>query len=265
MKIAVIILVILYIVFSALMVYENRDIIYIEKINDVTLGLEQHEDIRRELREELLHMKSLRLEAVRSFLWVPDTNWFVDPVILLSDGDTELFSTVNVSKKHKLPNTTADWINMLFAKKIEGKWHVYVGGNLVVPRYSWQYDHYQPLDEDQLSYIAYEQFIRTYVEIDGKGSAIVRKDLVENDVNKIADWHPLQISDDINERFKYYTKLKYEKRISEEEYYSTIEKRANRSAQSIKPQRKPPSLWKRLLGEKPPIFERDIWKNRNKN
>ena len=244
------------------MIYIEIETIYPEKIKDSSLGLESHEEIRKELREELLHMKSLRLDAIRNFLWVPDSDWFVDPLIVMSEKGTELFTTINISKKYKLLNTTADWINMLFAKKIEGKWHVYVGGNLIVSRSNWQYDPYQPLDEDQLSYIAYEQFIRRYIEVNNEGIASVRQKLVEKDVNKTANWQPVQISNDINERFKYYTEIIYNKRISEEEYNSTIRKISDRKRTDIKPKRKPPSFWKRILGEKPPIFERDIWKNR---
>jgi hypothetical protein len=184
----------------------------------------------------------------------------VDNLLVFNKDTTKLYTTIN-TKAGINAIGSSDLIQSLYGVKIEGKWLVFLGANLIAMRDDYKYNKYEPFTWDEISYMAHEQMFGRYISISDNGKLIMKSDIVEKYVNP-EHIGGSSISQEGTEKERFLRLWEFENSQTLDsteiaQIKEDLEAGKNKPRDPIKKV----TWWDRLWGKEVPIFETDEWKN----
>lgn len=215
-----------------------------------------YEDVYMEISDEVNRMKKDRLKSTLLNV-IHDSR--IDKLIIFNKEKTKLYTTLNTSAKI-YEHSSSDLVQSLYGVKIDGKWHVYFGANLIALREGYKTNKYEPFTWDELSYVAHEQMFGRFIDFDENGNMLTKHDMVEKYVNPW-DIGGTSISHEgtEEERFLRLTAYNQSKKLDSTEYQQLLEEINNSESKEREPIKKL-AWWDKLLGAEVPIFDTKVWK-----
>ncbi len=249
----------LFVIFIAIISCKNENKILDQSLLFVENNFEKYNNVYYEANDWVNEMIEKRKKTVTSLIYYP--NYKMDKLILFNESRTKCISTINISSYPTNKSASADKIKRFQGVKIDGNWLFFMGANLVLPRDYYKYDMYAPLSFEELSYLARKEFLLPFCKIEN-GQLIENHEAIDKYVRIQKGLKFPEGETDENWIINYQNKTK--DTIPQAE----IEKAKRKISGLEKPRSyeiKKLSWWDKLKGKKPPLFERDEWKNRDKN
>ncbi len=230
-----------------------------QSIQYVKENFDSYSNVYVEVEEWLNAMITSNKKTVSHLIFY--SNFEVDELLLFNKDRTKCIGTINISSVLSNKAASSDDIRRFQGVKINNKWYFFMGATLVLPRDYYKYDMYAPLSFEELSYLARKEFLLPFCKIEN-GQLIENHEAIDKYVRIQKGLKFPEGETDENWIINYQNKTK--DTISQAE----IEKAKRKISGLEKPRSyeiKKLSWWDKLKGKKPPLFERDEWKNRDKN
>jgi len=197
--------------------------------------------------------KKLRLENTKSFMFEPD--YSIDKLLLVNRKENKLVGIIN-APKIIWNNVKYDSIFMFWGVKINEKWYFTRGGSLHVPRENYKYNIYEPLTHWQLSYIGRDYFLKHFLTIDGDRIS-VNSDAIDEHVSIVDNY---KIKEDSDENWLKFFEERYTKKVPQAEIDDIHKSIVEEVKEDHTLPEKGTKAYKKLYGNKTPLFEREEWK-----
>jgi hypothetical protein len=187
-------------------------------------------------------------------------SYIIDKLMIFNNERTKLYTTLNSINKPTNSGSSSDLVQSLYGVKIKGKWHVYLGENLIAMRGGYKTYKYEPFTWEELSYVAHEQMFPKFITF----SATCELELNQDYLNKYINPENVggtSVSDEgtDEERFIRLWDFKQSKIIDSLEYQDLLNEINNPVPKEREPIKKI-SWWDKLWGAEEPIFESKEWK-----
>ncbi len=225
----------------------------------VNTNFDTYSDTYREVQEWLNYMIKNKKKAVTQLIFNP--SFEIDKLILFNESQTKCIGAINFRLENSYHLTTVDFIRRYQGVKIENKWYYFMGGSLVIPRERYKYDPYKSLSFEELSYLARTEFLY--------GFYTISDDTLEENHEGIDKY--ITISKGIkypdgetDDNWVHYYEYVMKDVLSESEISKIKSRRSDFVPKKPEITQKL-TWWDKLKGKKPPLFEREEWKNRDKN
>jgi len=182
----------------------------------------------------------------------------VDSLFILNENKTKFYTTLNTNFKEY--GGSNDYIQSLYGVKIDGKWLLFLGANLIALRESYKYNKYEPFSWDEISYVAHEQMFGRFLSIDSDNNLSINSHLVETEINPwyLAGAH---ISDEGTDDERFIRLWNYEnsQTLDSLEIAQIKQDITEKKVKLYEPVKRL-TWWDKLWGAQDPIFETDEWK-----
>ncbi len=227
-------------------------------------NFEDYRHVHDTLNDIIKYRVKMKVKSAKSL--ISKTSFQVDNLIIFNKDRTKLYTTLNSINPINAIGSS-DLIQSLYGVKIEGKWYVFLGANLIAMRDDYKYNKYEPFTWDEISFMAHEQMFSRYISIADNGKLIPKSDIVE----KYVDPEHIggsSISQEGTEKERFIRLWEFENSqtldsTEIEQIKEDLEAGKNKPKDPIKKV----TWWDRLWGKEVPIFETDEWKEyiRSKN
>ena len=204
--------------------------------------------------DELIEVaKDKKLENFRYISLLPKYRFRLSETILLNKERNKFFSVVY---KIGSSNHTSDALYNIYGVKIENKWYLIAGSMLILPRRYYQYDSYEPMTFEELSYLAHEMRHKRYLTKTNDGKYKVNSDMIDKLITpgNLLGFYPGEPRTGDEAWLAVYNR-KMSDTLSTEEL-EQFERSKAKAIEEFVPEQFP----KR---KKTPIFETKAWKNRH--
>ncbi len=238
---------------------KNSNVISDLSLKYVNTNFDNYNYIYNEAKDWIHEMIETRNKVVAPLIYY--SYFEMDKLILFNKAKTKCVGTINISSIATNKAASADRIRRFQGVKINNKWYFFMGASLVLPRDYYKYDKYEPLSFEELSYLARKEFLLPFCKIEN-GQLVENHEAIDKYVRIQKGLKFPEGETDENWIINYQNKTK--DTIPQAE----IEKTKRKISGLEKPRSyeiKKLSWWDKLKGKKPPLFERDEWKNRDKN
>ncbi len=225
----------------------------------VTDNFNDYKHVYAEIQDWITEMIKSRNKTVKQLIIY--SHFEVDKMMLFNKNKTKCIGTINISSIATSKSSSADKIRRFQGVKINSKWLFFMGATLVLPRDYYKYDMYAPLSFEELSYLARKEFLLPFCKIEN-GQLVENHEAIDK---YVYIQKGLEYPD--GETDENWIKF-YEQQTKDTIPQAKIEKTKRKISGLEKPRSyeiKKLSWWDKLKGKKPPLFERDEWKNRDKN
>lgn len=220
-------------------------------------NFEEYRHVHDTLNNIIENRVKMKLKSAKSL--ISKTSFRVDNLIIFNNDKTKLYTTLNSINPINAIGSS-DLIQSLYGVKIEGKWYVFLGANLIALRDGYKYNKYEPFTWDEISYMAHEQMFGRYISILDNGILNPKIDIVE----KYVDPEYIggsSISQDGTEKERFLRLWEFENSQTLDsteiaQIKEDLEAGNNKHRDPIKKV----TWWDRLWGKEVPIFETDEWK-----
>ena len=232
----------------------KNELVIQDFIND---NFNDYKHVHDTLNDIIEYRVKMKVKSAKSL--ISKTGIQVDNLIIFNKNKTKLYTTLNSINPINAIGSS-DLIQSLYGVKIEGKWYVFLGANLIALRDGYKYNKYEPFTWEEISFMAHEQMFGRYISISRDGKMITESDMVEKYVNpEHIGGSSISQEGTEKERFLRLWEFEYSQTLDSTEIAQIkedIEAGKNKPRDPIKKV----TWWDRLWGEEIPIFEIDEWK-----
>lgn len=220
-------------------------------------NFDEYRHVHDTLNDIIENRVKMNFKSAKSL--ISKTGFNVDKLIIFNKDKTKLYTTLNSINSVKAKGSS-DLIQSLYGVKIEGKWLVFFGANLIALRDGYKYNKYEPFTWDEISYMAHEQMFGRYLDFDRNGNLIINNDAIEKAVDP-ENIGGSSISQEGTEKERFLRLWEFENSQTLDsteiaQMKEEIEAGKNKPRDPIKKV----TWWDRLWGKEVPIFETDEWK-----
>jgi hypothetical protein len=220
-------------------------------------NFEEYRHVHDTLNDIIENRVKMNFKSAKSL--ISKTGFNVDKLIIFNKDKTKLYTTVN-SINHINAIGSSDLIQSLYSVKIEGKWYVFLGANLIAMRDDYKYNKYEPFTWDEISFMAHQQMFSRYISITDNGKLIPKSDNVE----KYVDPEHIggsSISQEGTEKERFIRLWEFENsQILDSTEIAQMKAEIEAGKDKPKDPTKKVTWWDRLWGKEVPIFETDEWR-----
>ena len=143
--------------------YQDKDG---EILQEIILAFDE---LKRETRVK-------KLEYFKLFCVLPESRYQLSETILLNKARNKFCS---VMYKKGSSYYTSDGIENIYGIKIKSKWYLIRASLLVLPRRYYQYDSYEPMTFEELSYLAHDMRHKHYMKKTDDGKYVADSDKID--------------------------------------------------------------------------------------
>jgi len=223
---------------------------------NIELKFEKYKSVYLQMTNEIQTKISNRNKSVITQLF---SDFMIDKLIVFNSDSTKLFTTINTLKRNNT-KISSDLIQSLYGVKIDGKWLLFLGANLIALRESYKNNKYEPFSWDEISYVAHEQMFGRFLSIDSDNNLSINSHLVETEINPwyLAGAH---ISDEGTDDERFIRLWNYENSQTLDSLeIAQIKQDITETKVKLYEPIKRLTWWDKLWGAQDPIFETDEWK-----
>ena len=227
-------------------------------------NFDTYSDIYSEINYQINDLVDKRVNIAQAQIF---REYQLDSLIIYNKSRSKLFSTIN-TKTNPWEIGSSDLIQSLYGVKLNNKWHLYLGANLIALRDGYKTNKYEPFTWQELSHVAHEQMFGRFIGFDENGNMLSKHDMVEKYVNPW-DIGGASITHEgtEEERFLRLTAYNQSKKLDSTEYQQLLNEINNPEPKERDPIKKL-TWWDKLWGEEVPVFDTKEWKeyiaNKNK-
>ena len=236
--------------------FQNRNKLQKHKLISeyVSNNFNKYDDVYKEVNETIKFLIDSNQKRIIDQI---GHDYRIDRLIIFNKEYSKFYTTINTNFKEY--NGSNDLIQSLYGVKIEGKWYVFFGANLIAMRDGYKYNKYEPFTWEELSYVAHEQMFGRFLSYVKDGNLKINTEVVENEINP-SYLIGTQISNEgtDDERFIRLWNYKNSQTLDSTEI-AQIKEDLEAGKDKPKDPIKKVTWWDRLWGKEIPIFETDEW------
>jgi hypothetical protein len=181
-------------------------------------------------------------------------DWELDSVIIFSNDKKIFKSTINIKIPYQ--ESVADENHEFSGRKIDGKWYFFFGSTLVLTREYYQDSIYTPMSFEELSFLAYKNQFKYYVE----NKIPLSDDYLDPyfDLRDCPKGSRLEINRCLDS-LALKTNAEYNRKKLSSETIARLQHDKNEKTYSVEPFNNKRSWWQ--FWKEVPIFETEEWKD----